>query len=57
MLFILSCMKRRATGTWATQKIGQVLQPTEMLLTFGEFEDEVDLMFADLNQDATAPNT
>src|SRR5258708_32577348 len=54
MLFILSYMKGRATGTWATQKIGQVLQPTEMPLTFGEFEDEVHLMFADLNQEAMA---
>ncbi len=49
MLFILSYMKGRAAGTWATHKIQQVLNPSGMLMTMDEFEAEVDLMFADLN--------
>src|SRR5258705_13994769 len=49
MLFILSYMKGRATGTWETQKIQQVLHPSEILMTMDEFEAKVDLMFADLN--------
>ncbi len=47
-------MKGRAAGTWATQKIQQVLSPSETPMTMDEFEAEVDLMFADPNQEATA---
>src|SRR5260221_7544137 len=49
MLFILSYMKGRATGTWAMHKIQQVLNPSRMPMTMDEFEAEVDLMFADPN--------
>src|SRR5258707_13219656 len=49
MLFILSYMKGRATGTWAMHKIQQVLSPSEMLMTMDEFEAEVNLMFTDPN--------
>ena len=54
MLFILSYMKGRATGTWETQKIQQVLHPSEILMTMDEFKAEVDLMFTDLNQEVMA---
>ncbi len=53
MLFILSYMKGRAAGTWVTHKIQQVLSPSEMLMMMDKFEAEVDLMFMDLNQEAT----
>src|SRR5258705_14021766 len=49
MLFILSYMKGRATGTWATHKIQQVLNPSGTPMTMDEFEAEVDLMFTDPN--------
>src|SRR5260221_7111455 len=49
MLFILSYMKGRAAGTWATHKIQQVLNPSGMPMTMDEFEAEFDLMFADPN--------
>src|SRR5260221_4530389 len=54
MLFILSYMKGGATGTWAMHKIQQVLNPSRMLMMMDEFEAEVDLVFVDLNQEATA---
>src|SRR5260221_11625527 len=54
MLFILSYMKGRATGTWATHKIQQVLNPSRTPMTMDEFKAEVDLIFADLNQEVTA---
>src|SRR5258708_4561615 len=54
MLFILSYMKGRATRTWAMHKIQQVLNPSRMLMMMDEFEAEVDLMFMDPNQEATA---
>src|SRR5258705_349409 len=54
MLFILSYMKGRATGTWATHKIQQVLNPSGTPMMMDEFEAEVDLMFTDLNQEVTA---
>ena len=49
MLFILSYMKGRATGTWAMHKIQQVLNPSGMPMMMDEFKAKVDLMFADLN--------
>src|SRR5258705_524822 len=49
MLFILSYMKGRAAGTWATHKIQQVLNPSRMPMTMDEFKAKVDLMFTDLN--------
>src|SRR5258708_5128671 len=54
MLFILSYMKGRAAGTWATHKIQQVLNPSGMPMMMDEFEAKVNLMFVDLNQEATA---
>src|SRR5258707_1339311 len=54
MVFILSYMKGRAAGTWATHKIQQVLNPSGMPMTMDKFKAEVDLMFADLNREATA---
>ncbi len=53
MLFILSYMKGRAAGTWVTQKIQQVLSSSETPMTMDEFKAEVNLMFADLNQEAS----
>src|SRR5260221_12236016 len=47
MLFILSYMKGRATGTWAMHKIQQVLNPSGTPMSMDEFEAEVDLMFVD----------
>src|SRR5260221_9371471 len=49
MLFILSYMKGRATGTWATHKIQQVLNPSGTPMMMDEFEAKVDLMFTDPN--------
>src|SRR5258706_93965 len=49
MLFILSYMKGRATGTWAMHKIQQVLNPSGTLMMMDEFEAEVDLVFTDPN--------
>src|SRR6266436_8302275 len=49
MLFILSYMKGRATRTWVTHKIQQVLNPSGMPMMMDEFEAEVDLIFADPN--------
>src|SRR5258708_2789113 len=54
MLFILSYMKGGATGTWMTHKIQQVLNPSGTPMTMDEFKAEVDLVVADLNQEATA---
>src|SRR5258706_7666213 len=54
MLFILSYMKGGAAGTWATLKIQQVLNPSGMPMMMDEFKAEVDLVFADPNQEATA---
>src|SRR5258707_15780671 len=54
MLFILSYMKGRATGTWVMHKIQQVLNPSGMPMTMDKFEAEVDLVFVDLNREATA---
>src|SRR5258708_27015309 len=54
MLFILSYMKGRAAGTWAMHKIQQVLNPSRMPMMMDESEAEVNLMFADPNQEATA---
>src|SRR5258705_9963306 len=54
MLFILSYMKGRAARTWAMHKIQQVLHPSGMPMMMDEFKAEVDLMFADPNQEATA---
>ncbi len=50
---LLSYMKGRATGTWVTHKIQQVLSPSEMPMMMDEFEAEVNLMFADPNKEAT----
>src|SRR5260221_6475725 len=52
MLFILSYMKGGATRTWVMHKIQQVLSPSKMLMTMDKFEAEVNLMFADPNQEA-----
>src|SRR5258708_243335 len=49
MLFILSYMKGGATGTWATHKIQQVLNPSRTPMTMDEFEAEVGLVFTDPN--------
>src|SRR5260221_7386160 len=54
MLFILSYMKGRAAGTWVMHKIQQVLNTSRTPMTMDKFEAEVDLMFADLNQEVTA---
>src|SRR5258707_15157422 len=54
MLFILLYMKGGATQMWAMHKIQQVLNPSEMLIMMDEFEAEVNLMFMDPNQEATA---
>src|SRR5258707_11306526 len=54
MLFILSYMKGRAARTWAMHKIQQVLNPSGTPMTMDKFEAKVDLVFADLNQEATA---
>src|SRR5260221_13779808 len=54
MLLILSYMKGGATGTWAMHKIQQVLNPSRMPMMMDKFEAKVDLVFADLNQEATA---
>src|SRR5260221_8283567 len=54
MLFILSYMKGGAARTWATHKIQQVLNPSGMPMMMDKFEAEVDLVFVDLNQEATA---
>ena len=37
-----------------THKIQQVLSPSEMLMMMDKFKAEVDLMFADLNQEVMA---
>ena len=47
-------MKGGAAGTWVTHKIQFILTPSETPMTMDEFEVEVDLIFADLNQEATA---
>src|SRR5258708_4263449 len=54
MLLILSYMKGGAARTWMTHKIQQVLNPSGMPMTMDKFEAKVDLVFADLNQEATA---
>src|SRR5258708_26725561 len=54
MLFILSYMKGRAARTWAMHKIQEVLNPSGTLMTMDKFKAEVDLVFADLNQEVTA---
>src|SRR5260221_924374 len=54
MLFILSYMKGRATGTWVMHKIQQVLNPSGMPMMMDKFKAEVDLMFTDLNREVTA---
>ena len=54
MLFILSYMKGGAAGTWVTHKIQSILTPSKTLMMMDEFEAEVDLMFVDPNQEATA---
>src|SRR5260221_8462361 len=54
MLLILSYMKGGAAGTWAMHKIQQVLNPSRMPMMMDKFEAKVDLVFADLNQEATA---
>src|SRR5258705_5885341 len=54
MLFILSYMKGGAAGTWVTHKIQQVLNPSRTPMTMDKFEAEVDLVFTDLNREATA---
>src|SRR5258708_4443951 len=54
MLFILSYMKGGAAGTWVMHKIQQVLNPSGTPMMMDEFEAKVDLMFADLNREATA---
>src|SRR5258707_12031982 len=54
MLFILSYMKGGAAGTWAMHKIQQVLNPSRTPMMMDEFEAEVNLMFADPNQEVTA---
>ncbi len=54
MLFILSYMKGRSAGAWAMQKTSQILHTGEMPPTFMEFKEELDLMFVDPSQEATA---
>ncbi len=54
MLFILSYMKGGATRTWVTHKIQQVLNPSGMPMMMDEFKAKVNLMFMDLNREATA---
>src|SRR5260221_8422785 len=53
MLCILSYMKGTAASTRVTQKIKQVLSSSETPMTMDEFKAEVNLMFADLNQEAS----
>ena len=53
-MFILSYMKGRATRTWATHKIQQVLNPSGMPMTMDKFEAEVDLVFMDPNREVMA---
>src|SRR5258708_2640910 len=53
MLFILLYMKGGAARTWAMHKVQQVLSPSEMPMMMDKFEAEVDLMFADPNQEVT----
>src|SRR5260221_1219398 len=52
-LFILSYMKGGSTGPWATQKINSILFDAQEV-TWAEFVEELDKMFADLNCQATA---
>src|SRR5260221_508971 len=54
MLFILSYMKGRAARTWAMHKIQQVLNPSRVPMMMDKFKAKVNLMFMDLNQEATA---
>src|SRR5258708_6924159 len=54
MLFILSYMKGRAAGTWATHNIQQVLNPSGMPMMMDKFKAKVDLVFVDPNREATA---
>src|SRR5260221_11890894 len=54
MLFILSYMKGRAARTWAMHKIQQVLNPSRTPMMMDKFEAKIDLVFADLNREATA---
>src|SRR5258708_561854 len=54
MLFILSYMKGGAARTWVTHKIQQGLNPSGMPMMMDKFEAEVNLVFVDLNQEATA---
>src|SRR5258707_13903134 len=54
MLFILSYMKGRATGTWVMHKIQQVLNPSGTPMMMDEFKAEVNLVFMDPNREATA---
>src|SRR5258708_5511187 len=49
MLFILSYMKGRATGTWAMHKIQQVLNPSGTPMMMDKFKAEVNLVFTDPN--------
>src|SRR5258707_1276384 len=55
VLFILSYMKGRSAGPWATQKINSILYPANTEeVTWAGFVLELDKMFADPNHQATA---
>src|SRR5260370_27408071 len=54
VLFVLSYMKGGSAGSWATHKINQILHPLHPLnMTLDAFTQELEIMFADLNCEAT----
>ena len=55
VLFVLSYMKGGAAGSWATQKVNQILNPLHPLnITLAAFTQELEAMFADPNREASA---
>ena len=55
ILFVLSYMKGGTAGPWATQKINAILSDASSApKTFEDFAEELDVMFADPNRQATA---
>src|SRR5260370_38260766 len=52
-LFILTYVKGRSAGPWATQKISSILFDAQEV-TWAGFVEELDEMFADPNRQATA---
>ena len=54
VLFVLSYMKGGAAGSWATQKVNQILNPLHLLnITLATFTQELEAMFADPNHEAS----